>query len=533
MKKRSKFSLSHYKLATMDMGELVPVSWFEALPGDTIQMQTSAFVRVAPTLAPVMTPCHVEFRTFSVPLRLLWDNGKDDCWESFITGGEDGLDASVPPYSIAKAGSTCSIGSLMDYLGFPSGEQLQADVEYSMFPLRAYSLIWSEYFRDQDLQEDPARGVTGGLIAEVTGSFGSPLKKVSWRKDYFTVARPFEQKGPAVTIPVSLTTGEGGSLITANTTISGNGVPSFTNGTATRGLYGTIRYEPAAEGNPASTTSEVKFGNGGDTASSSGFLSWANPNLRANTTIQWNGSNNASGAISVDDIREAFALQRFEEARALFGSRYVEYLRYLGVRSSDARLQRPEYLGGGSQVVQWSEVVQTAQGSDPVGTLRGHGVSAGRTRRWRRFFEEHCIVMTVAWIRPVALYTQGLNRAWSRTLKEDYWQKELEHIGQQEVLNKELYAFGNAPDGVFGFMDRYDEYRSVQNTVCGNFRDTMDYWHLGRVFANQPTLNSDFITCNPSKRVFAEQTADEFYCMFLHSVQARRLISRRGRPGGL
>lgn len=519
MRKRTKFSLSHYKLATMDMGELVPISWFEALPGDTIQMQTSAFVRVAPTLAPIMTPCHVNFMSFSVPLRLLWDNGPDDEWESFITGGPDGLNAAVPPYYTIPSGTTVPTGSLADYLGIPAGEEYQSDVDVSALPFRAYYKIWNEYFRDQDLQSEAQVGldVEGGTIGNLTDGM-SPLK-VSWKKDYFTVARPWEQKGPAVTVPVNLTTDGASPLITANTTLSG----------------GSVTFSGSTPDGDSSVN--LLVGNGstlrGNSYNYPEYITATLNNPTANTQITWNGGPETTGSITVDDIREAFALQRFEEARALFGSRYVEYLRYLGVRSSDARLQRPEYLGGGSQVIQWSEVVQTAQGTDPVGTLRGHGVSGGRTRRWRRFFEEHSIVMTLAFIRPIALYTQSLPRAWSRTLKEDYWQKELQHVGQQEVLNKELYALGPSPDGVFGYMDRYDEYRSVQNTICGDFRDTLDYWHLGRVFSAQPVLNSDFIACNPSKRIFAEQTADEFYCMFLHSVQARRLVARKGRPGGL
>lgn len=521
MKKRNKFALSHYKLATMDMGELIPVSWYEALPGDTIQQQTSAFVRVAPTLAPIMTPCHVQFMTFSVPLRLMWDNGPDDCWENFITGGPDGMDVSVPPYITIKAGSNVPVGSLADYLGIPAGEGFQSDVNISAFPFRAYYKIWNEYFRDQDLQEENAFGdnIQGGF-RENLPSNGHSILRVNWKKDYFTVARPWEQKGPAVTVPVDLTSGGGSPLITATTTLSGGDV-SFSN---------------SGDGGSYTGVSSLHF-NGkkvtwtrNDEGASS-TLTYNRPT--AVTDIKWNGESGASGSISVDDIREAFALQRFEEARAMFGSRYVEYLRYLGVKSSDARLQRPEYLGGGSQVIQWSEVVQTAQGDDPVGMLRGHGVSGGRTKRWRRFFEEHCIVMTVAWIRPISLYMQSLPRAWSRTIKEDYWQKELQHIGEQEVFNKELYAIGPNPDGVFGYMDRYDEYRSIQNTICGDFRNTLNYWHLGREFSAQPVLNSDFISCNPSKRIFAEQTADEFYCMFLHSVQARRLISRKGRPGGM
>lgn len=525
MKKRNKFPLSHYKLLTCDMGELIPVSWYEALPGDTIQHQTSAFIRVAPTLAPIMTPCHVNFWSFAVPIRLLWDNGPDDCFENFITGGPDGLDAAVPPFYMIPQGTTLPIGSLADYLGIPCGESYKSDVKVSALPFRAYYKIWNEYFRDEDLQQPLADGddVDGGSQGNL--STGRDVVRVSWKKDYFTVSRPFEQKGASVTVPVNLTSEGGSPLISATTTLSGGGVTFSKAGPDDNQSNWPDAFGLQTRGSALSWRSNDP---GGSKVTSN--LQYSNPS--AQTNITWNGGPQTTGSITVDDIREAFGLQRFEEARAMFGSRYTEYLRYLGVRSSDARLQRPEYLGGGSQVIQWSEVVQTGQGTDPVGTLRGHGVSGGRTRRWRRFFEEHCIVMTLATIRPIALYTQSLPRAWSRVIKEDYWQKELEHIGEQEVANKELYAYGSSPDGVFGYMDRYDEYRSVQNTVCGDFRDKLDYWHLGRVFASQPVLNSDFVSCNPSKRIFTEQTADEFYCMFLHSVQARRLISRKGRPGG-
>ncbi|WP_276819086.1 major capsid protein [Mailhella massiliensis] len=526
MRKRNKFSLSHYKLCTMDMGELIPVSWFEALPGDTIQMQTSAFVRVAPTLAPIMTPCHVEFRSFSVPLRQIWDGGKDDCWESFITGGDDGMDVSEPPYFKIAKGFNVPVGSLADYLGIPAGEVFGSDVSISALPFRAYFRIWNEFFRDEDLQQVTLfdSDINGGYQGDGNSQtfLSSNPSKVNWRKDYITVARPWEQKGPAVTVPVQ---GAGGG-ITGNVDLAfDSSGPQFK---VVSGSYGSG--EVIIDSTTGSQPLKVKSLSG-DPGIEGGVLGWGdNPGITATFSSTTPGG---IGSISVNDIREAFALQRFEEARALFGSRYVEYLRYLGVKSSDARLQRPEYLGGGSQVIQWSEVVQTGQGTDPVGTLRGHGVSGGRTRRWRRFFEEHCLVMTLAWIRPIALYMQSLPRAWSRTIKEDYWQKELEHIGEQEVLNKEIYALGDNPDGVFGYMDRYDEYRSIQNTVSGDFRTTLNYWHLGREFSNQPVLNSSFVTCNPTKRIFAEQTADEFYCMFLHSVQARRLVSRKGRPGGL
>jgi len=223
------------------------------------------------------------------------------------------------------------------------------------------------------------------------------------------------------------------------------------------------------------------------------------------------------------------ALQRYSEARARYGSRYTEYLRYLGVRSSDARLQRPEYLGGGKTPIQFSEVLQTAEGTAPVGEMRGHGISALRTNRYRRFFEEHGYVLTVLSVRPKTVYTQGLPRHWNRRTKEDFWQRELQHIGQQEVLNKELYAAHAEPNDTFGFQDRYDEYRRAESSVSGEFRESqLDYWHIAREFGSSPALNSSFVECVPSDRIFAAQDNDTLYVMANHSIQARRLVAKTG-----
>ena len=254
---------------------------------------------------------------------------------------------------------------------------------------------------------------------------------------------------------------------------------------------------------------------------------WANPALKVDQSD--------AGTIDINQLREAFALQRFEEHRALYGSRYVEYLRYLGVKSSDARLQRPEYLGGSRQTIQFSEVLQTAPGGeDPVGALKGHGIGAMRTNRYRRFFEEHGYVLTIMMVRPISVYMQGLSRMWNRRVKEDYYQRELQHIGQQEVLTKELYA-GNgqgptADDVVFGYQNRYDEYRWHESYVSGEFRDILNSWHMARDFANEPTLNADFINAVPTTRIFAAQQNDTLYCMANHSIQARRLMSKYGNP---
>lgn len=486
--KRSKFSLSHYKLLSMDMGELVPIGVVEVLPGDTIQHATSALVRASPLLAPVMHPVHCHIRHFFVPNRLLWDD-----WEDFITGGPDGMDTSIVPKINAGPArpAVCAEGSLGDYLGLPVSSSVNIDV--SALPFRAYALIWNEYYRDQDLQSELVIDKTGGPGNDTTTNI--TLQRVNWEKDYFTTARPWEQKGPSLTVPLS------------NRNVVSNLLnPTVTGGSQTNASFRTTIGGSDIGMNPAATTA--------------GSLVWGNQT----------GMQVQSGAgISINLLREAFALQRYEEARARFGSRYVEYLRYLGVRSSDARLQRPEYLGGGVQTLQFSEVLQTAEGSDPVGDLKGHGIAAMRSNRYRRFFEEHGLVISLMSVRPKSIYTQGINRLWGKQTKEEYWQKELQFIGQQSVLNMEVDVNIAGPRGVFGYQDRYDEYRRVPSTISGEFRGSMlDYWHFGRKFSSQAALNSAFVTCNPTERTFAVPSQDVLYVMARHSIQARRLVAKTG-----
>ena len=176
----------------------------------------------------------------------------------------------------------------------------------------------------------------------------------------------------------------------------------------------------------------------------------------------------------------------------------LEYLRYLGVRSSDARLQRPEYLGGGKQTIQFSEVLQAAEGTNPVGSMKGHGLAAMRSNRYRKFFEEHGYVFSFISVKPKTIYAQGLPRTWNGRTKEDFYQKEFAHIGQQEVLNKEVYAAHTKPNGTFGFQDRYDEYRRMESTIAGEFRTTLNFWHMARIFASDPALNADFVKSVPT-----------------------------------
>lgn len=221
------------------------------------------------------------------------------------------------------------------------------------------------------------------------------------------------------------------------------------------------------------------------------------------------------------------ALQRWQEARAQYGSRYTEWLRYYGVKSADQRLDRPEYLGGGKQTIAFSEVLRTASdsGSAPIGELRGHGIAAMQSNRYRYFVEEHGYIHSMLSIRPRAVYNNGLDRTWSRRTKEDFYTKELELIGQQAVINREVFMNGAGADAnLFGYQDRYAEYRSQQSKIAGEFRTTLDFWHLARKFAALPTLNASFIECDPSKRIHAIQSAHTMWVMVNHNIQARRMV---------
>ena len=505
MRKRSKFSLSHYVLKTCKMGYVLPVGLVEVLPGDSFRHATSVFMRLAPMLAPVMHPVTVRIHHWFVPTRLLWDD-----FEDFITGGPTNTDVSEFPTITAPSGGF-TVGSLADHLGLPPKID---GIEVSALPFRAYNLVYNEWYRDQDLETEKALSLESGPDTTTA----TDLLRCDWERDYFTTARPWPQKGPDVSVPVNFPA-DGFDVIPKANTSSGNAVPSFN------------RITPRL---PDITNKSLAYFNTGgldhliqDNGSATGTLSWNDPALQLSAP-------DGVGSVNINSLREAFALQRFAEHRAMYGSRYVEYLRYLGIKASDARLQRPEYLGGGKQTIQFSEVLQTAEGTDPVGTLRGHGIAAMRSNRYRRFFEEHGFVLSIMLVRPKAIYMQGIPRSWLRRVREDFFQTELQHIGQQEVYTKELY--GAAPDGengdlkVFGYQNRYDEYRGHESYVCGEFRDILDYWHLARSFANEPTLNADFISATPSERIFAAQQNDQLYCMINHSLQARRLMSKFGNP---
>ena len=476
------FNLSYYKPCTFDLGKLVPVGLTEVLPGDRFKHSTSALVRLSPMAAPVMHPMQVRIHHFFVPHRLAWavSQGVAGTFEDFITGGKDNSDTQQVPTVTSDA----TKGNLQDHYGVPR----HAGVAINALPFSGYSLIFNEYYRDQDL-----------VVEKAADSM--TVENCAWEKDYLTSSRPFEQKGPDITLPVA-----------------GFAPVGLKDGTGSSGQDlswrdhndGSLRKMGHTAGSFVTATS---------TAGSGSYL------LEADLS--------QADAVKINEFRRAFALQRYAENRARWGSRYTEWLRLHGVTPSDARLDRPEYLGGGLVSMAVSEVMQTApEGATPVrdygvGDMFGHGIAAMRANQYRKYFQEHGYVHTMMSIRPKSVYQDSLHRHWSRTLKEDFWTRELEHIGQQSVAKSEAYMPSADPKGTFGYQDRYREYREAESLVCGDFRDTLNYWHLARTFQSEPVLNQSFTDCVPSKRIFNEQTQNSCWVMVRHRLVARRLVSQR------
>lgn len=506
--KRSKLSLSHYKLLTAELGELIPVTWLDVLPGDSIQARTSALIRVTPPVAPIYHPVRIRFHWWFAANRYLWDNGKGDRWEDFITGGEDGNDASVHPYILFDG--VVEKGSIADHLGVPPGDYTSNPIQVNALPFRAYSRVFNDWYRDQQLVNERVISVKGGGDTETDLSTAN----VSWEKDYFTTARPFETLGNEVLLPIS-----GSAPVTG---IGKEGV-----------IFPHTNVSVLETGNTITTYANANQIGGDETGNAAErMFVEEDPNNQGAIGVYADLAQ-ATG-ISVNDLREALAIQRYQEARNQYGARYVEYLRYLGIRPQDARLNNPEFCGGSQSVVQFSEVLQTSpdtgQTGETLGQLGGHGISAMRTRRTRRFFSEHGVLMCLMSVVPKSVYTEGLERMWNREVKEDYFQKELQYLGDQRVLNKEIYANQADQDETFGYQNRYDEYRYKKSLISGDFRDTLNFWHYARDFASAPALNSEFVECVPTKRVYREQTANPLWIYTQHSIQARRMMKANPMP---
>jgi hypothetical protein len=473
---RSKFNLSHYRLTSFNQGQLIPVMAEAVLPGDLLQHQTEALLRVSPLVTPVMHPVHVEFRSFFVPNRIIWDD-----WEDFITGGDDGNDASVFP----QITITPTEGSLAHHLGFPIG----TSITVSALKFRAMAKIWNDYYRDPDLQTELTVDTTSG--ADTTTN--TTLQYKCWEKDFFTTCRASEIKGDDVLLPIG--------TADVKTDVAVDGV---------MGIYSTDQSDYQRMDIP---TAHLAM-DGTTVASTSKMY------VDATTSTMKN-------------FLDSLAEYKFKKARARFGNGYDDYLRWLGVSPEDSRLKKAEYLGGGKNTISFSEIIQSApttSGSTAgVGDLKGHGISGIQSNRYKRFVPEHGIIMTLACVMPKTMYSQGVSYEDLKTTKEQFFQKEYQHTGQRAVTNEEVYAAHTTPTGEFGFQDKYDEYRQIPSRISGEFASTLNSWHMGREFSSDPALNAAFVKANPTNRVYASTSTDEIQMMAYHRLHARRIVAPRMR----
>ena len=376
------------------------------------------------------------------------------------------------------------IGSVDDYLGFPTGVTLTPNTQYSAFPRYAYNLIYNEYYRDETLQPEVALG-------------GSVIKNRNWEKDYFTSSLPFQQRGTAPALPISGTT---------------------------KAVWGAVQASGTYDVSPAgvfqTTLLPIYRPKNADTK---GFLEANTVDLSSATTF------------NVADLRLAFQVQKWMERNARAGVRYTEFLRsHFGVSPRDDRLQRPEYVGGSKSPIIVSEVLQTSEtGTSPQGNMAGHGISASSTYCGKYRATEYGVMMGIMSIMPRSMYQQGINRQWMRKTKYDYYFPEFANLSEQAVKNYELYVSGDntADDLIFGYQGRYDEMRTKQNMVCGQMRNTFSYWHLGRIFSSQPALNSSFITCVPRKDIFAAPSEPGLIVQIANLIKAWRPMPIQSNPG--
>lgn len=535
------FNLSHDVKATYNFDKLYPFFCRPVYPGDTFNVSTEVFMRAMPMLAPVMHNVDMYIWFFECPDRIIFNENKKRDFKIWITGGEDGLggktatlpEVQLPTWSYPDVAAVDPAfvrhGSLIDHMGFPtigSNETVQsrrAD-RISSLPFRAYQEVYNAYFRNQNVQNEVEFSYDEG--PEPSGSIAELFKfrKKCWEKDYFTSCLPWQQRGQAVSLPINL---QGASLIgtlpiTASYVQKGN--------------------------NPTTELIEMNAGDnallaGGTSNTYSGAVQLKGQVALGSTTIRFTGLEVGT----INDFRYCLRLQQWLENNARCGSRYIEQLlSHFGVVSSDARLQRPELLGGGKINLLFSDVEQTTKGSaeenNVLGNLGGKGTLYGNTHGFKKYFEEHGILLGILCIVPRTSYSQGIPREWTCLDKTDWYFPEFAHLGEQAVLNKEIYynpaelEDENHPaNGVFGYQGRFTELRYIPSTFHGEMRSDLSYWHLGRIFPSTPVLNGQFVEAQSRANVFAitevaQGMYDPFVCQIHVSCKAVRPMPKYAIP---
>ncbi|WP_281757411.1 major capsid protein [Succinatimonas hippei] len=520
---RSTFDRSHGYKTTFNEGYLVPFFVDEVLPGDTFNLNTTLFSRLSTPVVPFMDNLFLETFFFYVPDRLVWDNFQKMMGEQENPG--DSTDYLIPQITVTNAENQ----SIFDYFGIPT--RISNGIKVNALPFRAYNLIWNEWFRDENLQDS---------VTVAKGDSGDPtytLLKRGKRHDYFTSALPWPQKGDAIDVPLSaqieanFTNPLSVTLSPFNPVVSsaGSSIPKNTLAYLQQSALNDVIFTGSMT-SPAGGYNKIQFSGSGSVSAS-----------ELNKLADGLSIGNATGSIiTINELRQAFQVQRMLEKDARGGTRYTEILRaHFGVVSPDARLQRPEFLGGSSSRININPVQQTSGTTDtsPQGNLAAYGVVADRYHGFTKSFVEHGFIIGLINVRADITYQQGLNRLWKRRTRLDHFWPTLAHLGEQTVTNDEIYAQGTAADDdAFGYQERYAEYRYKPSLITGKFRSndpqSLDVWHLSQYFQNLPVLNDEFIEdAPPINRVVAVQDEPHFLLDVYFNLKCTRPMPLYSVPG--